>query len=69
MFYPYFYVPRLSKIYRVFHQFRQAKFAYGFDIMLKPIFIIALAASKNDARHKSGQNCLTYSEFQGLDLR
>jgi hypothetical protein len=41
----------------VFQGFRQAKFANGgFDFKLKPIFDTAPAASKNEARFKSGQS-------------
>jgi hypothetical protein len=41
----------------VFYQFKQAKYAYGGSILIfKPIFAIALAASKNNTHHKSGQN-------------
>jgi len=41
-----------------FHGFGQAKFPNFFGFKLEPIFTTALAASKNDARFKSGQNRL-----------
>ncbi len=40
----------------MFHWYRQAKFAYGYDFKLEPI--IVLAVSKNDACYKCGQNWL-----------
>ncbi len=44
-------------IYRVFHLFRQAKFDNGGSILtLSQFFDTAPAASKNEARSKSGQN-------------
>ncbi len=33
----------------VFHQFWEAKFAYGFDLRLEPILATAPSASKNSA--------------------
>jgi hypothetical protein len=41
--------------YSVFHQFRQAKFAY-LDFELQPIFATDPVGFKNDARYESGQN-------------
>jgi hypothetical protein len=43
-------------MYNVFNGFRQAKSANGGSIKLKPIFDTAPAASKNEARFKSGQS-------------
>ena len=45
-------------IYRAFHRFGQAKFAHGGKVLGEPIFTTAPAASKNNARFKSGQNRL-----------
>ncbi len=45
--------------YSVFHRFRQDKFSdNGLILSSKQIFATAPAASKNDARYKSGQNRL-----------
>ncbi len=49
----------LLSTYNVFHQFRQAKFAYGGSILsLKQFFAIAPAVLKNGARYISSQNWL-----------
>ncbi len=46
-------------IYSVFHQFRQAKFAYGGSILSSSqFFVSAEGASKNDTRYEIGQNWL-----------
>jgi hypothetical protein len=53
--------PRMFKLmwYSVFHQFRQAKFAYDGLILSSSHFsTTAPAASKYDAHYYSGQNCL-----------
>jgi hypothetical protein len=51
-------LPQLpKKIYSVFHQFRQAKFAYGgSNFKLELVFATVPEASKNDIYYKSGQN-------------
>jgi len=53
--------------YRVFHKFRQAKFAYGGLVLGSSPFSLLpqLPASKNDVWFKSGQNRL---EINHLNL-
>ena len=55
----------MCTFYRAFHQFGQAKFAYGGN-RLEPIFATAPAASKNDAHFKSGQNQLENNHLESL---
>ncbi len=50
-------------LYSVFHQFRQAKFAY---FRLKPFSATDPDASKNDARYKSVQNWLKNNHLATL---
>jgi hypothetical protein len=51
----------------VFHRFRQGKFANGGLIFkLKPIFVAAQDAAKNDACYKSGQNLLKNNHLATL---
>ncbi len=55
--------------YSVFHQFRQAKFGNGgCNFKLEPIFTTALAASKNEACVKRGQNRLKNNWLSNNDL-
>ncbi len=55
-------------MYSVFHQFRQATFAYGGSILSSNIFATASAASKNGARFKSGQRSSRYLRSKSAKL-
>jgi hypothetical protein len=61
---------RWKKFYSVFQGFRQAKSTcqWWFDFKLEPIFDTAAAASKNEARFKSGQSRLKNNHLVTLDL-
>jgi hypothetical protein len=60
---------KLELYYSVFHQFRKAKFGnLAFDFKLETIFATALAASKNEARVKRGQNWLENNQLANNDL-
>jgi len=54
---------RREKRYREFHEFGQAKFAYGSSILGSSQFTLL---SKNDARFKSGQNWLKNNHLTSL---
>ncbi len=53
-------------LYSVFHRFRHAKFANGVSIKAQANFPTVPAASKNDARHKIGQNWLKNNHLTTL---